>query len=366
MVEHAPQIRDLSPPGVILAEALEERGMTGGDLARRLGCTEKHVSQLVNGRVPLTTDMALQLEQVLGIPAQLWNALEFNYQSEQKRKVIRVGYSAFASWMKRFPIAEMRKCRFLPQEVGSGVVDRVEALLQFFGVTSPDAWEQQWKFAKARFRTAKSFDPDHAALTAWLRRGEIEAQAIACQPYDETRFRSVLVDVRKLTVKPPEVFQRKAVELCASAGVALTCVPSLPKLALSGATRWFGAEKAAIHLSARYRSDDQFWFSFFHEACHVLEHKTSAIYLDAASDADGDPEEVRANEFSSDFLIPSKEYAAFLTDWDKSLREVGQFAEHIGVAPGIVVGRLQHDRRLQFTQGNQLKKRFQWDFEEDK
>lgn len=82
----SPPIRDLSPPGDILAEAIEERGVTGTELARRLGCTEEHVSQLVNGKVPLTTDMALQLEQVLAIPAQFWNALEFNYRSEQKQQ----------------------------------------------------------------------------------------------------------------------------------------------------------------------------------------------------------------------------------------------------------------------------------------
>lgn len=80
----AHEIQDLSPPGDILAEALEERGMKNAELARRAGLSEKHVSQLLNARVPLSMEVAFKLEQVLGIPATLWLNLESNYRAEQK------------------------------------------------------------------------------------------------------------------------------------------------------------------------------------------------------------------------------------------------------------------------------------------
>lgn len=364
MVEHAPQIRDLSPPGDILLEALEERGMTSAELARRMEFSEKHVSQLLNAKVPLTMDVALQLEQVLGIPAQLWNAIEFNYRSEQLRSEQRSGYSAFASWMRRFPVRAMARCGYLLADLGQDVVSRVEALLKFFGITSPDAWESQWESVTARFRKASSFDPDKPALTAWLRKGELEAQAIRCEAYSEAAFRATLDKVRLLTVELPEVFVPKATALCASAGVAFTLVPSLPGLALNGATRWFGTQKAAIHLSLRHKSDDQLWFSFFHEACHVLEHRTSAIYIDAVSQADGDEQERCANEFARDFLIPPRDYARIAKSGTLSLNEIKKFAREIGIAPGIVVGRLQFDGRMPRKNGNGLKQRFKWAFEE--
>lgn len=363
MADLPPPIRDLSPPGEILAEVMEERGITGAELARRLGCTEKHVSQLINGKVPLTTAMALQLEQVLAIPAQFWNSLEFNYSSEQRRAEQRLGYVAFRGWMQAFPVAAMRTAGYLSSAVGQSVTERVEALLQFFGVTSPDAWEAQWQHATARFRKAPSFDPDQATVRAWLRRGEIEAARIACAPYDAERLRAVLPELRKLTRHPPQVFQPGAVAICASAGVALTFVPALPKLALSGATRWLG-DKAVVHLSLRHRTDDQLWFSFFHEICHVLEHKKSAIFLDAANDHDGDPAEEKANEFARDILIPPNRLTWLLSHWDgRSLAQIVKFAEDEGIAPGIVVGRLQHDRRLLFTHGNKLKQSYVWDHE---
>jgi len=358
-------IRDLAPPGEILQEALEERGISNAELARRTGLSEKHVSQLVNSHVSLSMDVALKLERVLGIPANFWLALESNFRSEQKREEQRQRLKDFAEWMRQFPIAAMRKAGYFGDAVvGQDVVSRVEALLQFFGVTTPDAWEREWSHATGRFRKSSSFDPDRCALTAWLRRGELEAHRIRCAPFDEARFNDALAEARGLTTTPPEVFGPRLSHLCANAGVALILVPSLPKLAISGVARWIGPQKAVICLSLRHRSDDQLWFSFFHEACHVLEHRTGTIYIDAAGDPDGNPDEQRANQFARDVLIPPDDFRRLSSKGKPSLAEIQAFAGEIGVAPGIVVGRLQFEGLLPHNHGNRLKQWIQWDFEQ--
>jgi HTH-type transcriptional regulator / antitoxin HigA len=351
------QIRDLSPPGEMLEEVLEERGMTGAELARRTGLSQKHLSQLINAHVPLSMDVALQLERVLGIPARLWNSMEFNYRAERKREEQRRNLANFADWMRRFPLPAMRKTGYFGDaKVSQAVAPRVEALLQFFGVATPEAWEAEWSHATGRFRKSPSFDPDRYALTAWLRRGELESQTIRCAPFDAARFRAAIEEARALTAEPPDRFIPQLQSLCADAGVALTFVPALPKLAISGVTRWKGADKALVSLSQRYKSDDQLWFSFFHEACHVLEHKTGTIYIDSPADPDGDPAERRANQFARDTLIPPAAFAQFTATNRFSKPSIRAFAKKIGVAPGIVVGRLQHERLLQHNQCNNLKR----------
>jgi addiction module HigA family antidote len=365
MTRPTTRVRDLSPPGEILAEALEERGITNSELARRTGLSEKHVSQLVNARVPLSMDVALQLERVLGIPARFWNSLEFNYRAEQKREEQRADMEGFADWMRGFPFPAMRKAGYFPgRTVGQGVRERVEALLDFFGVTSPEAWAREWEFATGRFRKSPKFNPNHSALTAWLRRGELESQAIRCAKFNEDRFRSALQDARALTTQPPDEFIPALVDLCAGAGVALTLIPSLPGLAISGVTRWKGSDKALVSLSLRFKSDDQLWFTFFHEACHVLEHKTGTIYIDSPADPDGDADERRANEFARDTLIPPAHFNRLVAEGRPLLTDVEAVARSIGVSPGVVVGRLQHEGILDHKHGNRLKRYFRWDFEE--
>lgn len=71
-----------TPPGTTIKEQLEDRGMTQKDFAARMGMSEKHISQLINGDVRLTPETAEKLEMVFGIPARFWNNLEAIYQEK--------------------------------------------------------------------------------------------------------------------------------------------------------------------------------------------------------------------------------------------------------------------------------------------
>ena len=54
------------PPGESILDIAEERSWTQAELAQRLGYSEKHISQLIHGKVPLSVDAAQRLERVLG------------------------------------------------------------------------------------------------------------------------------------------------------------------------------------------------------------------------------------------------------------------------------------------------------------
>ena len=113
-----------------------------------------------------------------------------------------------------------------------------------------------------------------------------------------------------------------------------------------------------IQLSLRYRTNDHFWFTFFHEAAHILLHGKKLIFLD--SDTHRGVLETEANEWARQFLIPTAALREFLASGTPAKSRILRFAEEVGVAPGIVVGRLQHDRELPFNHCNDLKVRFEW------
>jgi Zn-dependent peptidase ImmA (M78 family) len=165
--------------------------------------------------------------------------------------------------------------------------------------------------------------------------------------------------VRPLTKENPETFERQLVELCAAAGVAAVFVRELPGTHISGAAYWLSNEKAIIMLSLRHKTDDHFWFTFYHEAGHILSQDKKGIIVDA-KDFYGNEHDDEANIFAADFLIPPKEYDQFILAnprIDEKL--ISQFAARLGIAPGIVVGRLQKEGRLQFSWHNGLKRRFE-------
>jgi HTH-type transcriptional regulator/antitoxin HigA len=346
-------------PGETLRETIEAIGMSQVELAERTGRPKKTINGVVMGKVALTPDTALQLERVLGIPASFWNNLERQYQEVLARQEENSRLEQQLDWLTSIPVIAMKKLGWIRAE--ETPIDQLREVLRFFAVAYPDQWNALWQSPRAIFRRSPAFESNPGAVAAWLRQGEIEAQQIQCAPFDADRFRRVLVEVRKLTKEPPEVFHEEVVRLCAEAGVAVVFVPELPGTRVSGATRWLSPAKALIQLSLRYKTDDHLWFTFFHEAGHILLHGKREIFLENDGSSGTEDKEAEVNRFAADLLINPDDLSFFTTGRRYfSKVDIADFAQQIGIAPGIVVGRLQHDNCLAPQDCNGLKRRFEW------
>jgi HTH-type transcriptional regulator / antitoxin HigA len=351
----------VSPPGETLLEVLEERGMSQAELAERTGRPRKTISEIINGKTAITPDTALQLERTLGVPAHFWNQREQNYQDFLAREREKKKLEGCIEWLDRFPIKAMVKLGWINSSKHK--IEQLQILLNFFAVASPEQWDKLWSNQQVAYRKSVAFVSDGLAISVWLRKGEISAERVTCASYNATKFKKALEQIRALTVEPPQVFQPKLVQLCAEAGVVVVFVPELPKTRVSGVTRWLTANKALIQLSLRYKSDDHLWFTFFHEAKHVLQELKTEMFLEGQAEYDPThPMEKDANNFAANFLIPEAELNDFLALHKRrySKAAIAQFAAEIGIAPGIVVGRLQHDQHLPRNHCNDLKRHLAW------
>ncbi len=243
-------------------------------------------------------------------------------------------------------------------------IKKLRALLHFFGVAGVNEWKGIWEKPQAAYRNSKAFQSNPAAVSAWLRMGEIEGQKVDCQPFQQCFFLSALRKIRSLTQKGPDVFEPAMKKLCAESGVAVVFIPELPGTRLFGATRWLKPSKALIQLSLPGKSDDHLWFTFFHEAGHILLHGKKEAYIEAQEGGYQETKRIskekEADLFAQEILIPKETYKNFITGNDFSPDRILRFAEQIGIGPGIIVGRLQHDNFISFSQGNKLKKRFRF------
>lgn len=350
----------VSPPGETLLETIEERGMSQAELACRMGRPKKTINEIIQAKAAITPETALQLERVLGVPARFWNNREQQYRQYLARLAEQEQLASQVNWLKQFPIKSMIKMGWIEED--DDKTQQLCELLSFFGIASPEQWGTLCYPTRVAFRKAAAFESEAGALSAWLRRGEIEGQQLECQPFAPKAFRRTLREARRLTLETPEHFQPELVHLCARAGVAVVFVPQLPKARVSGATRWLNPHKALIQLSLRYKKDDQLWFTFFHEAGHILLHGKRELFLEG-EEVEGDKER-EANEFAAKILIPPSALERFLStitpDYHPSQEAIKAFAAEIGVAPGIVVGRLQHDGILPFSHCNDLKRTLAW------
>lgn len=347
-------------PGEILLEALRDRDMSQSELARRMGRPIKTINEIVNGKAAITPDTAIQLERTLGITATFWNNLEATYREHLARERAQEELEAHAAWADAFPIKDLVRHKLIERGATKGAT--LAELLRYFGVSSPKTWESHWLAPAVSLRASPAFTSSPHAVAAWLRWGEIMAADIQTASFDAKRLREVLPEIRGLTRREPftQIITRVQ-ELCATAGVALVLTPELGETRLSGAARWLSPDKAIIQLSLRHKSDDHFWFSFFHEVRHLLGRKRED-FVDAADTDDGpaNKAEQEADRFARDCLIPPGDYADFVAAGVFTSEAVRDFAKEQGIAPGIVVGRLQREKLLDPSHLNDLKKPIRW------
>jgi addiction module HigA family antidote len=343
----------VTPPGVFLQERLGEIGMTQTDLAQRIGRTKKTVNEIITGKAPIEPETALQLERALGIPARFWNNAERHYRDSLVRQEERQRLEGQLERLSRLPVRAMRKLGWLPKR--SDPVETLSDLLSFFGAASFEALDVIRRQQCAAFRQSAVHRVEPDAVLAWLRKGELEARNMVCAPYDRDRFRAALSEIRSLTAQPLKEAVAKAVELCAESGVAVVFVPELPGTRVWGATRWLTPDKALIQLSLRGKTDDLLWFTFFHEAGHIVLHPKRDIFIELENTRDSREDE--ANRFAADLLIPPGVWQLIRQAQPKSAVEMRLLASQYGVAPGIIVGRMQREGLLPWENLNRLKTR---------
>ena len=342
-------------PGEYLEEVLEVREIKQRELADRMGVKEAYLSKLIHGEKPVGPDTALKLERVLGISSDIWNNMNSNFrlfEAKMKEKEILLSKT---DWAKGFPLAWLKKMGFIPDT--RKTENLMEHILEFFGVFSPEIWESFYHKQAVSYRKSTSFTINLKANASWLRASELIAEKIQVQSYDKALFQNNLDKIRNLTIRDPQDFEPIIKQLCSESGVALVFMPEPPKVHVYGATKWLNSNKAMIVLSLRRKSDDQFWFNFFHEAGHILLHGKKETFIDDKEMAI-DKKEDEANHFAREKLIPIKEYELFRKAGVFYPANIIEYAKKMNIAPGIIVGFLQHDGLIDYKFHNRLKRRF--------
>lgn len=360
MVRSADFLPDwVSAPGDTVADILEEREISTVEFARRMGQPPEYVYDLLRGRARITSETAHRLEAVLGASATFWITRETQYREDLFRLRREAPLEDEARWLRELPVRDMIKFGWIAPV--RSLPEKVAACLRFFGVPDVRTWQNTYHdvIESAAFRTSQTYGSRQAAVAAWLRQGEIEGESVDCNLWDPKRFRATLTALRYLTrKKDPEFFIRELKRRCAECGVAVVIVRAPTGCRVSGATRFVSPTKALLLLSFRHLSYDQFWFTFFHEAGHLLLHSKKALFLEGVSTI-STKEEGEANDFAARILIPAESQPELLNLGADS-REVMRFARRVGVSPGIVVGQLQHLGRIGHNQLNKLKRRYTW------
>lgn len=354
----------LSKPGDTITETLEHIKMSQVELSERMGKTPSKVNDIISGKEPITVATAFLLERVLGIDAQFWLNREMIYREKLSRIEQEEALLECTDWLKMQPIKELKACGYLKNgKIGPVMADEC---LKFYGVAAPSQWQSLYvdHYVSARYRKSEAHNTTLGALAAWLRMGEIEMRKLNLISYNKELFKESLSEIRNLIRNQPEDFATLLQQLCSKAGVGLVYTICIPKAPISGVARWIGGNPL-IQLTDRYKTNDHFWFTFFHEAGHILLHGKKDIFIEDFDQYEADAEkELEANEFANKTLLPED----ITLDLPENITEkdIRQIARKYNTHAAIVLARLQHLKILPYTFAPSLKLKIVLDHEINK
>jgi HTH-type transcriptional regulator / antitoxin HigA len=335
-------------PGQLILALLDERGWSQRLLAVILGLDETGINRLATDKRPVDAKMALTLEELFGVPAERFLALQRAYDLAKARIETRPDpqRATRAQLFGGLPVSEMIKRGWLDATDIRDVPIVETALTRFFGVNRVDDIEILPHAAK---KTEVSTEASPAQI-AWLYRVKQIANELIVPQYSRPAFQKAIGRIQNLLSAPEEL--RKVPRILTEAGVRFVIVETLSAAKIDGVCFWLDQDSPVIGMTMRYDRIDNFCFVLRHECEHVLQgHGQSAVMLDAELEGkraglgeDVAEEERIANAAAAEFCVPQKKLDAFIARKAPIFaeRDLLGFARTLGVHPGLVAGQLQY------------------------
>lgn len=339
-------------PGETILDLLDANCMTQLDLASKTGINKKTINEIIKGKAPITVSTALKLEYVFDVPASFWNNLESNYRIALEKQKDLESLKEDMKHLDAIPYTEMAKRGWKGIEQTRNKNERIINLRKFFSVASL-SFDTELK-KKLAFRKKENENFSLEALYCWLRYGEISSNEIGCSVFNLDLLKESVSEIRKLAVEPFLKNYKNIQGILAKCGVALIYEPHLPHTYVNGVSYKLNCDRAIIMLSDRGKRDDILWFTLFHEIGHLIKHSKKDIFVDQEN-AEKTEIEKEADDYARNVLIKDSEYNLFVQENEIiTSTKISSFAKKQNVSPGIVIGRLQNDKKVLWSEFNNM------------
>lgn len=360
-IKYQPQT--VSHPGETLREKLDELQMSPKEFAVYCNKADTIISEVLNGKRSITSDMAIQFEIVTKIPASFWTKRQDRYNEAKARDERQATIKAALSWSLQFPYLDMSRKGWVVAT--RKAEERVAALFDFFGMSSHQSWEKFYLEGAlpASFRISLAHAKAPHAISAWLRKGDIEAAKLTAPEYVKKSLKDALPRLKAVMAEQPADYREQAQKILLATGVKLVFIPCIAKAPINGVARWIEKNNTPlIQVSSRYQRNDGFWFSLFHEIGHILLHGKKDVFLENVEYEGADQnKEDDANAFAEFWTFSKDQEKKVLDALPLTDDDIRDFAKQFGTHPAMIVGRLHHLGVYHPAQGRHFIVRLNWE-----
>ena len=344
-------------PGYYVEEIIEEMSISQAEFAKRMGTTAKTVSQLVSGKIRLTNDLAQKLASMTGMDIKTWLNLQQEYDLRVQEIEHQKALDEQASIVKCIDYSFFVRVAQLPAT--RKIEEKIINLCGFLRISDLRILLQPDFLVNYRAGISSFDDKNLINARVWVQTSMNAALRMKVGQFNAEQLKNYLPEIRSMTRKAPDEFLPRLKAIFSECGVRFVLLPSLKNSGINGAVKWFEGDQVMLALNDRRSYADTFWFALFHEIKHVLQQKTRTVFVSYNTKPENETElEKEADQFAEDYLISPRSYLSFVNASHFTEEAINEFAERIDIHPGIVVGRLQNDKKIHPSQYNHLKQKY--------
>ena len=348
-------------PGYYVNDIINDMEITQKEFAMRLDTSAKNISELVNGQIELSKEMALKLSNMTGTSLDLWLNLQKTYSEKVLEIEFRKAIDRQMCVFSQIDFSFFIKLGLLQDTQNK--VENMQNLCSYLKISDMEILKRHDMLANFRKVTSAVEEKNVINSNVWLQTALNIGRQIETKEYDETKLKSYIQKMRMMTLDEPHTFIPLVKEELGECGVSFLLLPKLKNAGIYGAVKWINERKVILAINDLRKYADTFWFSLFHEIKHVLQKKIKKVIVngpDSILEIDACLEK-EANEFAENILIPPLEYDnSFISNRSYITEDsIIEFADKIGIHPGIVVGRLQKDGLVGPSHYNGLRAKYE-------
>ena len=328
-------------PGYYIKEIVDESGLTQEDFAKRLGTTPKNLSLLIRGEQRLSINIAMNFSRMIGTSVSYWLNLQNAYDTlvaefESKKELAqeRIVFSLldYKYFRENFNLPD------LPRKVDEQIVQ----VRNFLNVATLTVFTKRDMAVSFRSATGKLSEANIVKANIMVQIATNIALKTQAPKFNKTFFEDAVRYALTLT-KDHSTFYPLIKEAFNKAGVILVILPNISGSKINGATKKVGSN-IMLMVNDRRLNSDTFWFTLFHEIGHIM-NGDYGISFELES---GEQEEI-ADKYAEDMLIPCEQYRQFIEENRFDAQTIQAFAKKIDRDPGIVLGRLLNDGKVDYN-----------------
>lgn len=330
-------------PGETIKEILEDKNMNQEELAIRTNYSPKHISEIISGKKNISSKFANSLEYALGIPMEFWINLQGLYDKEilELSKINNIEEDEYLILDKlKEVISYCHKIKLINDISNKSLV--ILSLRRLFNINNltsiPNLPIQQ-----VAFRGSKKLNVDIYVLYAWQKICEyfIKKQEID-KEFNKELLKTKYNEIKNTMFLEPNEMVCELKKIFAECGIAFEIVKHFTGAPVQGFIQKRN-KKVILCMTIRQSFSDIFWFTLFHEIAHLINDDFEDKYIDY-SFVDS-VEEENADNFARNTLINEEDYNKFIKNNKINISSIRKFASSQNVIPGIVIGRIQNDKK---------------------